>query len=85
MKWWYRRRHALRPAAVAAAVQCPQTPQTGSPARKRRTLLPTSITFSGGGTGTVELESDGRVTVDPGDGLGTGSFTYLNRIFRGSS
>jgi hypothetical protein len=46
-------------------------------------LLPTSITFSGGGTGTVELESDGRVTVDPGDGLGVGSFTYRVRDIDG--
>ena len=42
-------------------------------------LLPTSISFSGGGSGTVAPESDGKVTVDPGDGLGVGSFTYRVR------
>jgi hypothetical protein len=46
-------------------------------------LLPTSITFSGGGTGTVVLAPDGRVTVDPGDGLGSGSFTYRVRDIDG--
>ncbi len=42
-------------------------------------LLPTSISFSGGGSGTVTPASGGRVTVDPGDGLGVGSFTYRVR------
>jgi hypothetical protein len=42
-------------------------------------LLPTTITFSGGGSGTVTPETDGTVTVDPGDGLGVGSFTYRVR------
>jgi hypothetical protein len=42
-------------------------------------LLPTTVSFSGGGSGTVTPESDGRVTVDPGDGLGVGSFTYRVR------
>ena len=42
-------------------------------------LLPTTIGFSGGGTGTVVVESDGRVTVDPADGRGVSSFTYRVR------
>jgi hypothetical protein len=42
-------------------------------------LLPTTISFSGGGSGTVTPESDGTVTVDPGDGLGVGTFTYRVR------
>ena len=42
-------------------------------------LLPTMISFSGGGTGTVTPESGGEVTVDPGDGFGVGNFTYRVR------
>jgi hypothetical protein len=48
-------------------------------------LLPTTIGFSGGGTGTVALQPDGRVTVDPGDGRGTGSFTYRVRDADGAT
>ena len=42
-------------------------------------LLPSTIAFSGGGTGTVVSEPDGRVTVDPADGRGVGTFTYRVR------
>jgi hypothetical protein len=48
-------------------------------------LLPTTIGFSGGGTGTVSLQPDGRVLVDPGDGRGTGSFTYRVRDTDGAT
>jgi large repetitive protein len=43
-------------------------------------LLPTTLSFSGGGTGSVTLQPDNRsVRVDPGNGRGVASFTYRIR------
>jgi hypothetical protein len=43
-------------------------------------LLPATLSFSGGGTGSVTLQPNGRsVRVDPGDGRGTATFTYRIR------
>ncbi len=48
-------------------------------------LLPTTITFSGGGTGTVVPDAGGRVVVDPGSGRGVGTFTYRVRDADGAT
>jgi hypothetical protein len=43
-------------------------------------LLPATLSFSGGGTGSVTLQADERsVRVDPGDGRGVATFTYRIR------
>ncbi len=47
-------------------------------------LLPTTLSFSGGGTGSVTLRPDNRsVQVDPGDGRGVATFTYRVRDSEG--
>ncbi len=49
-------------------------------------LLPMTLSFSGGGTGTIELRHDERsVRVDPGDGRGVATFTYRIRDAEGGS
>jgi large repetitive protein len=48
-------------------------------------LLPGTLSFSGGGTGSVTLEADNRsVRVNPGDGRGVASFTYRVRDVDGA-
>ena len=42
-------------------------------------LLPTTLTFSGGGSGTVTLEPSGKVTVALSDARGVATFTYRVR------
>ena len=49
-------------------------------------LLASTLTFSGGGTGTVTLQPDNRrVRVDPGDGRGVATFTYRVRDTEGGT
>ena len=63
------------PASVVLAAN--DTDPDGPNSSLRVRSVPSSITFSDGSTGTVSLSADGRaVTVDPGAGLGTASFTY---------
>ncbi len=48
-------------------------------------LVPGTLTFSGGGTGSVALQPNGRtVAVDPGDGVGDATFTYRIRDAEGA-
>ena len=48
-------------------------------------LLPTTLTFSAGGTGTVTLQPDNRnVRVVTGDGVGVATFTYRVRDVDGA-
>jgi hypothetical protein len=47
-------------------------------------LLPATLSFSGGGTGSVTLQPNERsVRVDPGDGRGVATFTYRVRDLDG--
>jgi large repetitive protein len=48
-------------------------------------LLPTTLSFSGGGAGSVTLQADDRsVRIDPGDGRGVATFTYRVRDVEGA-